>query len=694
MSAKIRWSLSSSLVLILLAVTCHANPFTVRRSGSAKPLMQTKAATQLYTLETTIGTTPTWVPIDCAVDGDGYVYVIDGKTTSIRKLPPSGAVTAMSRSWGTYGVGNGEFRDPRAIAVDVMSYVYVLDAERHNIQKFTRQGIYLRQWRVQGGDPVGMAIAASGLIYVLSDDGNVYMYGPMGNYRGQFHHSGNRPRGLALDNASNVYILDAEPAIYKYNGAGVFASKIFSGSQDEYDFYSSRIAIFGSKIYVSSDNGGPGKNMLLTFSLAGVPGTPYVPFGGANGQAITCTGLATDSAGNVYYADMIQARVQKLTALGVYSRQWGYVGTATSQFRGPIGATGDSAGNLYVLDCFNQRVQKFSSGAAYVSSFGSFGTGNGQFQFPVGIASGPSNSIYVSDMGAARVQKFVGGVFSSKFGAPGSGNGQFQGAGGVAVTATGTAYVADMGNHRIQYFNSSGVYTGQFGAAALRSPWGVALSGSTVCVTDEELTKVMKFGLTGTAAGSFGSQGDLYGQFEDIKGISADSAGKLWVSDAKSDTLQQFTLAGALLNVAHVASPTREHPGQPMAIYAAASGKLYVCDVVYQQVYVLAPAVTPASVARVAVNSLTAAASKSGGAQITFALSAPAAVDIEIDNIAGRPVRCMSGATYGQGLNTALWDGRNSSGAKAPSGTYLVRLTAHNASGQQANSVARLSLTR
>lgn len=692
MSSKMRWSLSLSLVLVLLAVTCHANPFTVRGSGSAKSLMQTQAATQLYTLESTIGTTPTWVPLGCAVDGDGYVYVIDGKTTSIRKLPPTGASTAMSRSWGSYGGGNGQFHEPCAIAVDAMSYVYVLDSDRHNIQKFTRQGIYLRQWKVQSNDPADMVIAPSGLIYVLDHGGNVTMYSPMGNYRGQFQHSGNNARDLALDAAGNVYIIDEEPAIYKYNSAGVFASKIVSGG--DYNFYDARIAIFGSKIYVSTDKGGPGENMLLTFSLAGVPGSSYVPFGAGNGQAINCKGLTTDSAGNIYWADMICARVEMLTPALAYSRQWGYVGTATSQFRGPIAATTDSAGNIYVADCFNQRVQKFNSAATYLSSFGSSGTGNGQFTMPVAITTGPSDSIYVSDMGAARVQKFVGGVYSSKFGTPGSGNGQFQGASGVAVTAAGVAYVADMGNHRIQYFSNTGAYTGQFGAAALQSPWGVAISGSTVCVTDDSLEKVFKFGLTGTAAGSFGSQGDLYGQFEDIKGISADSTGKLWVSDSSSDTLQQFTLAGALQNAVHVASADREHPGQPMAVYVAASGKLYVCDIVYQQVYVLAPAASPASVAKVAVNSLTAAATPSGGAQITFALSAPAAVDIEVDNIAGRPVRVISGGVYTQGMNTALWDGRNSNGAKAPSGMYLVRLTARNGLGQQANSVARLNLER
>jgi hypothetical protein len=408
---------------------------------------------------------------------------------------------------------------------------------------------------------------------------------------------------------------------------------------------------------------------------------------------IDCHGMTTDDSGNLYLADLIQARVQKFSALGVFSKKWGYAGTANGLFRGPIGATLDSTGNIYVLDCFNQRVQKFSGTGTYVSQFGSQGGGNGQFLMPVGITTGPSNSIYVADLMGNRVQKFVAGAYSSQFGTPGASNGQFQGAGGVAVASSGNIYVIDMGNHRVQYFNSAGTYVGQFGAAALHNPWGLAISGSTVCVTDGDLTKVMKFGLTGTAAGSFGSQGDLYGQFNDIKGISADSAGKLWVSDTRVDQIQQFTLAGAVQNAISPASVEHPHPGQPMGVYAATSGKIYITDIVYQQVYVMAPAASSAAATKVAVSSLTAAGT-GNGAQITFALSAPAAVDIEVDNMAGRPVRYISGGVCPQGLNTALWDGRNTSGAKVPAGTYLVRLTARNGNGQQANSVARLSLAR
>lgn len=68
--------------------------------------------------------------------------------------------------------------------------------------------------------------------------------------------------------------------------------------------------------------------------------------------------------------------------------------------------------------------------------------------------------------------------------------------------------------------------------------------------------------------------------------------------------------------------------------------------------------------------------------QISYALSAPAVVAVDILNLAGRLVRSLPEVQQEAGLASALWDGRGTAGAKVPAGAYLVRLTARSAEGQ------------
>ena len=84
-----------------------------------------------------------------------------------------------------------------------------------------------------------------------------------------------------------------------------------------------------------------------------------------------------------------------------------------------------------------------------------------------------------------------------------------------------------------------------------------------------------------------------------------------------------------------------------------------------------------------------------GRAEITYALAAPAQVTVEVLNLSGRLVRVVSAATpAAAGLGTAVWDGRNLTGAAVPAGTYIVRVTAQNDTGQRVSVVRTLSLHR
>jgi len=106
------------------------------------------------------------------------------------------------------------------------------------------------------------------------------------------------------------------------------------------------------------------------------------------------------------------------------------------------------------------------------------------------------------------------------------------------------------------------------------------------------------------------------------------------------------------------------------------------------------PIVRDASSAPTMVTSLAAAGAGKGG-QITFALSAAGSVTVEVLNIAGRSVRHVtSNRPVSAGLSTLTWDGRSDGGARAPAGTYLVRVTVASDGGALTSRIATMRVGR
>jgi len=192
-------------------------------------------------------------------------------------------------------------------------------------------------------------------------------------------------------------------------------------------------------------------------------------------------GVAVDSAGNLYISDNVSHSVRMVsngfitTVAGTGTSGYnGDTGPGTSvQLANPSGIAVDSAGNVYIADTNNNRVRKLSNGViTTVAGNGTAGlSGDGgpaalaQLNFPTGLAVDAAGNLYISD--GDRVRKISNGVITTVAGSLATG---FAGDGGpatsallhspsgIALDSAGNLYIADAGNRRVRKV-SGGIIT-------------------------------------------------------------------------------------------------------------------------------------------------------------------------------------------------------------------------------------------
>ncbi len=351
-----------------------------------------------------------------AMDGDQFRCVVSNPLGSATGVPAALAVTAVGTTtlagWpeapgSANGVGwTARFSVAGGVRTDAAGTIYVADSNNNTIRKITPAGLVTTVAGTVGasGGTDGGATAAlfNGIGGVAPDAaGNLYV-ADSGNYT---------IRRIAPDGTVSTLAGSAGSPSH-LDGTGKAARFV--------DPQNLAIAADGT-IFVADGNGNTIRRVtpagaVTTFAGTGTAGSANGP--GTAAQFRDPTGVAVDTAGNVYVADHGNHTVRKITAAGVVTTLAGSAGRSGStdgsggRFNGPAGVAVDLAGNVYVADSGNDTIREIT---------------------PAGIVSTLAGS-------GAAAESVDGPPSVSRFNTPGD----------IALDASGVLYVADAGNCTIR----------------------------------------------------------------------------------------------------------------------------------------------------------------------------------------------------------------------------------------------------
>lgn len=286
----------------------------------------------------------------------------------------------------------------------------------------------------------------------------------------------------------------------------------------------------------------------------------------------TPVGIAADAAGNIYVSDQASHTVRRIALDGTIST---VAGTGEAGFSGdggpavaarlawPSGLAFDSAGNLYIADEQNNRIREVTTGGTIqtVAGNGVAGfAGDGgpataaSLALPDGVAVDADGNLYIADTASHRIRRVGGdGVIqtiagSDQYGTSGDGGPAAQALlinpRSLAFDQSGNLVLTDSAARVVRRITPAGIIervagTGQDGtggyggpavAAQLDLPWGVAVdSAGNVLIADGFMVRSVD------AAGVI----QLVGYDTEIRGLALDPAGDIWVAGGGVEVLSR-----------------------------------------------------------------------------------------------------------------------------------------------------------
>jgi len=467
-------------------------------------------------------------PYGVAVDGSGNVYIAAFTQNRVFKVSTAGTLTVVAGSGaqGYYGDGvtggaaNASLYRPFAVAVDGSGNVYIADQYNCVVRK----------------------VDTTSTITTIAGTPNSCGYSGDGGKgtAAQLYY----PQGVGVDSSGNLFIGDGQNCVVR-------------------------------KVVLSSD------------TISTVAGSHTCGYTGDGGSATTAelsttSGVAADSAGNLFIADSgncvireVTKSTQKISTIAG-NHTCGYNGdgaAATSAEMNQIfGIAVNSGGTLVTIgDYYNQRIRQFTVGAKINTVAGN------------GTACQDSGSNVCGEGGAATSAELYNPV-------------------GVAVNSGGTIYVANNSNYVVDSFTVGGnlnVFAGNHSyntetllnneppqGVQLNYPFGIAKdSAGDIYVADSHNFMVRKLVKSSNLVtffagnGTYGYKGDggpaTSAELAYDYGVGVDSTGNVYIGDTNNCLVREVNTAGTINTFAGLLVSGNPQCGYTGDGGAALSAKIY-----------------------------------------------------------------------------------------------------------------------
>lgn len=355
----------------------------------------------------TVAGNTTWnQPITVRLDAGGNMYVPDYFNHVVYKVDPSGVQTIVAGTYQKGGFAGDGGLASSALLTNPAGVVPAPDGT-----------LYITEY---GGERI-RKVAPNGFITTFAGNGNPGFSGDGGPASSAVI---SRPWDIVIDAGGNILFIDSANArVRKITPGGIistvagFGNRTYSGdgaSALQAGMDPSALAVGPGGSFYIVDNGTSyasnervrlvAANGIIT-KVAGTGTSAYLGDGGpATAAALQGpSGVALDSAGNLYIAEYSGARIRKVSSNGIITT---YAGTGSgglsgdggpalqAMLNGPRGIATDSSGNLYVADGFNHRIRKISQAPTISNN----GLVNGASFVSGGLVPGEIATAFGSDL--------------------------------------------------------------------------------------------------------------------------------------------------------------------------------------------------------------------------------------------------------------------------------------------------------
>ena len=313
-------------------------------------------------------------PPGVTVDGLGNLFVTDPGNRRVRRVGTNGVITTVAGNGeqGYSGDGgpatNASMGEPIAVAVDGLGNLFIADYSSNVIRRVDVNGII-------------STVAGTG-ISGFGGNGGPATNALLAN-----------PLELAVDAFGNLFETD-DGLVRKIDPQGIIIT----------------VAGFGYGNGGFSGDGGPATNAWLA----------------------NPSGLAVDSLGNLFIADVESRRVRKVDTNGIITTvagggrpDLGDGGPAIdASLLNPTGVAVDAADNLLIADDGGQRVRRVDANGVITTLAGNGTPGysgdggpaaNAEIEHLSGVAVDGSGNLFILDTGNNRIREVLGYQFGPSF---------------------------------------------------------------------------------------------------------------------------------------------------------------------------------------------------------------------------------------------------------------------------------------